>query len=60
MIWPCLLNYVLMFRWELFADWFWICSGFVLLCVYSVCLCSDDEKGDEEERGGCIAARSEV
>ena len=45
-------------------DWFWIGFGFALvlflLCVYSVCLYLDDEKGDEEERGGSIASRSEV
>ena len=33
-IWPSLLNYVLMFRWKLFVDWFWIGFGFVLgLCL---------------------------
>ena len=29
-IWLSLLNYVLMFRWKLFVDWFWIGFGFVL------------------------------
>ena len=60
-IWPSLLNYVL-FRWKLFVDWFRIGFGFVLglflLCVYSVCLYLDDEKADEEERGGSIAGSS--
>ena len=33
-IWPSMLDYVLMFRWKLFVDWFWIGSGLVLaLCL---------------------------
>ena len=50
-IWPSLLNYVLMFRWKLFVDLF-------LLCAYSARSYPDDGKGDEEGRGGSIAGRS--
>ena len=38
-IWLSLLNYVLMFRWKLFVDWFWICSGFrfnQFVCIWTM------------------------